>query len=428
MRCGRGRPRSHPPPTQRALRPQQAIQLGKLTAALAIALGGLACVPAGTVRRPDRQGRSDDRRDDRKRPCRAAHRGKFRRPGLADLRADHRLGHRHRPELGAVLGADRRRLAAASCRQPAHLPDGDRICADDLHRAGDAGGRVLEHFRDSTSYGIPTSDTIEQFRISIRLVWQQFPRSRPYPAREVLRLPPPLRSLCVRGLPTRSRAGRSDGPRLLFRPASCSSSRRRSASTATAFRSPRCGWGWDLHDRRAVHGSRTGRFGMDGKRRQSLWSALPARSLRVVCDDRCRRRCTELPGAGDKALLDTRNRDGDVTEVVSPLVDIRSRLVNRGNVELLTVATDDAPIPGSDGARQVRRFPWSTLRRRPPRPADGTLGEAPPQRRAPAAADHDQKARRVLAPAARTATSAQWQGSHPVVGGRSRGAVRRRRA
>ena len=35
----------------------------------------------------------------------------------------------------------------------------------------------LIYFRDSTRYGIPTSDTIEQFRISIRLVWQQFPRA-----------------------------------------------------------------------------------------------------------------------------------------------------------------------------------------------------------------------------------------------------------
>jgi transglutaminase-like putative cysteine protease len=44
-----------------------------------------------------------------------------------------------------------------------------------------------------------------------------------------------------------------------------------------------------------------------------------------------------LPGAGEEPLVDTRNRIGDVTQVVSPLVDIRSRLVNRSDVTMMTV-------------------------------------------------------------------------------------------
>jgi transglutaminase-like putative cysteine protease len=44
-----------------------------------------------------------------------------------------------------------------------------------------------------------------------------------------------------------------------------------------------------------------------------------------------------LPGAGDDPLIETRNRISDVTQVVSPLVDIRSRLVNRSNVTMVTV-------------------------------------------------------------------------------------------
>jgi transglutaminase-like putative cysteine protease len=43
-----------------------------------------------------------------------------------------------------------------------------------------------------------------------------------------------------------------------------------------------------------------------------------------------------LPGAGEKALLDTRDRN-TVTQVLSPLVDIRSRLINLKNTELFTV-------------------------------------------------------------------------------------------
>lgn len=49
----------------------------------------------------------------------------------------------------------------------------------------------------------------------------------------------------------------------------------------------------------------------------------------------------QLPGAGERALVDTRNRGGSVTEVLSPLVDIRARMKNRGNSELFTVESSD---------------------------------------------------------------------------------------
>jgi transglutaminase-like putative cysteine protease len=47
-----------------------------------------------------------------------------------------------------------------------------------------------------------------------------------------------------------------------------------------------------------------------------------------------------LPGADAEPWYETRGRGGGVTEVVSPLVDIRSRLVNQGNVELFRVNAD----------------------------------------------------------------------------------------
>lgn len=63
-----------------------------------------------------------------------------------------------------------------------------------------------------------------------------------------------------------------------------------------------------------------------------------------------------LPGAGEKALIDTRNREGSVTEVLSPLVDIGAELRNRGNLELFTVRSSDGPhywraigVPRFDG-------------------------------------------------------------------------------
>ena len=47
-----------------------------------------------------------------------------------------------------------------------------------------------------------------------------------------------------------------------------------------------------------------------------------------------------LPGADAEPLYETRGRGGGITEVLSPLVDIRSRLVNQGNVELFRVNAD----------------------------------------------------------------------------------------
>jgi len=62
-----------------------------------------------------------------------------------------------------------------------------------------------------------------------------------------------------------------------------------------------------------------------------------------------------LPGADADALVDTRNRAGSSTTIVSPLVDVQARLVNRTNTELFTVTSDTqsywrlAALPMFDG-------------------------------------------------------------------------------
>lgn len=62
-----------------------------------------------------------------------------------------------------------------------------------------------------------------------------------------------------------------------------------------------------------------------------------------------------LPGATAEALYDTRGRGGGVTEVVNPLVDIRSRLTNRSDEELFRVQADiesywrSSALPEFDG-------------------------------------------------------------------------------
>ena len=64
-----------------------------------------------------------------------------------------------------------------------------------------------------------------------------------------------------------------------------------------------------------------------------------------------------IPGAQAEPLYETRGRGGGITNIISPLVDIRSRLTSRGNVELFRVNAD-APaywrvttLPAFDGQR-----------------------------------------------------------------------------
>lgn len=84
-----------------------------------------------------------------------------------------------------------------------------------------------------------------------------------------------------------------------------------------------------------------------------------------------------LPGAGDEALVDTKGRGGGTTEVVSPLVDIRSRLVNRSARELFTVAAPEESYWRVSSLPQFDGRSWG-LPSRPLAGTDGQLNEARP--------------------------------------------------
>ena len=250
----------------------------------------------------------------------------------------------------------------------------------------------LIYFRDSTRFGFPTGDTIEQFRISMRLVWRQFPRAvSPVPSEGSFAIAATTalglcalacRLVCV----PRFRSGRGRrarrrrlhlhlGARRRSQPRSRS---RRCGSAPRSSRSPRCAWltpatirpGWASGD------SRCGRHFPLRSRAHCSPRPAPSRWPRT-CPAPATRHCSTPATAS-----------GDVTEVVSPLVDIRSRLVNRGNVELFTVATDTPRY-----LRPDRRSASSTAAAgRPcpktPAPADRNAGRRRSQRRDRAAADH----------------------------------------
>jgi transglutaminase-like putative cysteine protease len=96
-----------------------------------------------------------------------------------------------------------------------------------------------------------------------------------------------------------------------------------------------------------------------GARRLTLMAALPAIAITIgVSAVGAIAIAPKLPGAGAKALVDTRGKHSSVTEVLSPLVDIRARMKNRGNSELFTVSSTDGGhywrvvgLPNFDGSK-----------------------------------------------------------------------------
>lgn len=82
-----------------------------------------------------------------------------------------------------------------------------------------------------------------------------------------------------------------------------------------------------------------------------------------------------LPGADAEALYDTKGGNGgDVTEVISPLVDIRSRLTNRSDTELFVVTADSDSYWRSSALPKFDGRTWGLPERGLNR-ADGSIGQ-----------------------------------------------------
>ena len=270
----------------------------------------------------------------------------------------------------------------------------------------------LIYFRDSTRFGLPTGDTVEQFRISMRLVWRQFPTAvSPVPSEGSFAIAATT-ALALCAWLADSFAFRAFGRAEAVVPAgvvfiftSALGVDRNRVLVAALWVGAAI---LTVAALRMAH-SRDDSAWM-GKRRQSLWSALPAAvACALFATTGAVAVAPQLPGAGDKALLDTRNRDGDVTEIVSPLVDIRSRLVNRGNVELFTVATERPDYLALTALARFDGTRWTPLAE-DARVADGTLSAPTPNAELVLQQITVKKLGGQLAPAQRTASSASWTG------------------
>ncbi|HEY7626571.1 MAG TPA: DUF3488 and transglutaminase-like domain-containing protein, partial [Ilumatobacteraceae bacterium] len=283
----------------------------------------------------------------------------------------------------------------------------------------------LIYFRETTRFGLPTGDTIDQFRVSVRLVWQQFPRAvSPVPSEGSFAIAAATGlGLCAWladsfAFRAYGRAEAVVPAGVLFIFTSALGIDRNRVVTAALWIGAAI---FCIAALRLAH-SRDDSAWM-GKRRQSLWSALPAAvTCALFATTGAAAVAPNLPGAGEKALLDTRNRTSDVTEVVSPLVDIRSQLVNRGNVELFTVRTDTPRYLGLTALAKFDGRRWSVLGE-DPRPANGTLADPQVGTEIITQEITIKRLKGQLAPASRLATAANWQGTRGMLWGDESGAL-----
>jgi transglutaminase-like putative cysteine protease len=198
----------------------------------------------------------------------------------------------------------------------------------------------LVFYRSSMRYGLPTGTTWQYIRLDLRLVWAQFPTAvAPVPSTSPFAMVAAL-ALGSVALAADAFAFRALGRAEALVPsavvfiftAALGIDRNRVVLTgawlATAVAA--------VAVLRALHGS-TG-DGWLGRRRAATPSTLPAAAAcAAVCALGAVLIGPLLPGAGQAPIIDARQTVDDDGAVLSPLVDIRARLVNRSDVEMFTV-------------------------------------------------------------------------------------------
>lgn len=195
-------------------------------------------------------------------------------------------------------------------------------------------------YRETLTLFLPTSETLELFRIDLRLVWSQFPTAvAPVPSEGGFLLAAAL-GIGLVALFSDAFAFRAFGRAetavpagvLFVFTAALGTDRNRVVLAVAWFATAMV----VVAVMRALHGG-SGESWL-GRRRRAVGAALPAAfASALVAALLAGVIGPLLPGAGAEPLLETRQTQSDVTQVLSPLVDIRSRLVNRSNTEMFTV-------------------------------------------------------------------------------------------
>lgn len=235
-------------------------------------------------------------------------------------------------------------------------------------------------YRDTLRFGIPSSDTLQLMRVDLRLVWSQFPSAvAPVPssggflvaAAYGIGLVAMFSDAFAFRAYGRAEAVVPAGVLFVFT-AALGTDRNRITVAAAWFATALA----VVAVLRALHGGGTESW--LGRRRRAVGAALPATAMcAAVAALGAALLGPILPGAGSAPLLETRQSQSDVTTVLSPLVDIRSRLVNRASTEMFTVSSSVGRYWRITGLTEFDGQQWS-LPDRVLGDADGELNPVSP--------------------------------------------------
>ena len=236
---------------------------------------------------------------------------------------------------------------------------------------------AVTFYRATLRLMLPTAETFELLRVDMRLVWSQFPTAvAPVPSEGSFLLAAAVGVGLVAILSDafafrafgRAEAVVPGGVLFIFT-AALGTDRLRIAMAAAWFAAALV----VVAVLRALHGGGTESW--LGRRRRAVGAALPATAMcALVAALGAAAIGPALPGAGAEPLLETRQTQADVTEVLSPLVDIRSRLVNRANTEMFTVSSAAGRYWRATGLSEFDGNTWK-LPERSLADADGTLNQ-----------------------------------------------------
>jgi transglutaminase-like putative cysteine protease len=201
---------------------------------------------------------------------------------------------------------------------------------------------AIVFYRDTLRFLVPSGETFQLIRLDLRLVWSQFPTAvAPVPSEGSFLLAAAfgigLVSLFADAFAFRA-FGRAEAvvpSGVLFVFTAALGTDRNRILVAALWLAAAVSVVAVL---RALHGGSNESW--LGRRRRAVGAALPAT---VMCAGVVALGAAligpQLPGAGSDPLLETRQSQDDATFVESPLVDIRSRLVNRSNTVMFTMSS-----------------------------------------------------------------------------------------
>ncbi|MFT3854869.1 MAG: DUF3488 and transglutaminase-like domain-containing protein [Ilumatobacteraceae bacterium] len=234
------------------------------------------------------------------------------------------------------------------------------------------------YYRETTRFLLPTGDTIDFIRADLRLVWRQFPTAvAPVPSQGSFAMAAAaLLAACALLADTfafrafgRAEAVVPAGVVFVFTSA-LGTDRNRIVVSALWIGAAIV----VIAVLRFSHAREDAAW--MGAGRRTIGSVLPATlACATIAAVAAGLLAPRLPGATSGALFDTHNQGSDATQVLNPLVDIRSHLIQRANVQVFTVQATAPAYWREIALETFDGTQWTPTDGEPLRPATGELAD-----------------------------------------------------